>query len=69
VPRYDHVFLLYFENQDVHAVVGNRRQAPFYNSLLAQGSQLGNFFAEEHPSDANYLALAGGSAFGIPLDG
>ena len=68
VPRYDHVFLFYFENQDVHAIVGNRRQAPFYNSLLAQGSQLGDLFAEEHPSDANYLALAGGSAFGIPLD-
>lgn len=68
VPRYDHVFLFYFENQDVHAIVGNRRQAPFYNRLLAQGSQLGNLFAEEHPSDANYLALAGGSAFGIPLD-
>ncbi len=68
VPRYDHVFLFYFENQDLHAIVGNRRQAPYYNSLLSQGSQLGDFFAEEHPSDANYLALAGGSAFGVPLD-
>jgi YVTN family beta-propeller protein len=68
VPRYDHVFLFYFENQDVHAIVGNRRQAPYFNSLLPRGSELGNFFAEEHPSDANYLALAGGSAFGIPLD-
>ena len=68
VPRYDHVFLFYFENQDVHAIVGNRRQAPYFNSLLPQGSELGDFFAEEHPSDANYLALAGGSAFGIPLD-
>ena len=27
-----------------------------------------SFFAEEHPSDGNYLALAGGSTFGIPLD-
>ena len=27
-----------------------------------------DFFAEEHPSDGNYLALAGGSTFGIPLD-
>ena len=67
-PRYDHVFLFYFENQDVHAIVGNRRQAPYYNSLLSRGSQLGDLFAEEHPSDANYLALAGGSAFGVPLD-
>jgi YVTN family beta-propeller protein len=67
VPRYDHVFLFYFENQDVRAMIGNRRQAPYFNSLLAQGSELGQFYAEEHPSDGNYLALAGGSVFGIPL--
>src|ERR1700733_15394112 len=68
VPRFDHVFVFYFENQDYHAVIGNRKQAPYINSLLSQGSVLADFFAEEHPSDANYLALAGGSAFGIPLD-
>ena len=67
VPRYDHVFLFYFENQDVRAIVGNRRQAPYYSSLLTEGSQLGQMYAEEHPSDGNYLALAGGSTFGIPL--
>ena len=67
VPRYDHVFLFYFENQDVRAVVGNRRQAPYYNSLITEGSQLDQVYAEEHPSDGNYLALAGGSTFGIPL--
>ena len=40
---------------------------PYYNSLLAQGSELGAMYAEEHPSDGNYLALAGGNVFGIPL--
>ncbi len=67
VPRYRHVFLFYFENQDVRAIVGDRRRAPYYNRLLSQGSELGRLFAEEHPSDGNYLALAGGSTFGIPL--
>ena len=67
VPRYDHVFLFYFENQDVRAIVGDRRRAPYYNSLLGQGSELGQMYAEEHPSDGNYLALAGGSTFGVPL--
>ncbi len=33
-----------------------------------RASLLADFFAEEHPSDGNYLALAGGSTFGIPLD-
>jgi hypothetical protein len=67
VPRYQHVFLFYFENQDVRSIVGDRSRAPYYNSLLSQGSELGQMYAEEHPSDGNYLALAGGSTFGIPL--
>ena len=67
VPRYQHVFLFYFENEDLGSVLGNTRQAPFLNSLVPHSSVLANFFAEEHPSDANYLALAGGSAFGVPL--
>jgi YVTN family beta-propeller protein len=68
VPGYQHVFLFYFENEDYHQIVGNTKQAPYLNSLLKQGSVLSQFYAEEHPSDGNYLALAGGSAFGIPLD-
>jgi YVTN family beta-propeller protein len=67
VPRFDHVFLFTFENQDLRAVIGNRRQAPYLNSLLKRGSLLANLFAEEHPSDGNYLALAAGGVFGIPL--
>jgi YVTN family beta-propeller protein len=68
VPRYQHVFLFYFENEDFHQIVGNTAQAPYMNSLLPHASLLGDFFAEEHPSDGNYLALAGGSTFGVPLD-
>jgi len=68
VPRFQHVFLFYLENEDFSQIVGNTAQAPYLNSLLPRGSLLANFFAEEHPSDANYLALAGGSAFGVPLD-
>src|SRR5580704_4927196 len=68
VPRYQHVFMFYFENEDFHQSVGNTRQAPYMNGLLRRASLLGQFYAEEHPSDGNYLALAGGSTFGIPLD-
>jgi YVTN family beta-propeller protein len=68
IPRFQHVFVFYFENEDFNAVIGNTRQAPFLNSLLPRASLLSDFFAEEHPSDGNYLALAGGSTFGIPLD-
>jgi YVTN family beta-propeller protein len=68
VPRYQHVFMFYFENEDFRQIVGNTRQAPYLNSLIPRASLLGQFYAEEHPSDGNYLALAGGSTFGIPLD-
>jgi YVTN family beta-propeller protein len=67
VPRYQHVFLFYLENQDYQSLIGDKARAPYLNSLLSKGSLLADFFAEEHPSDANYLALAGGSAFGVPL--
>jgi YVTN family beta-propeller protein len=67
VPGYDHVFLFYFENQDYRDIVGNTAQAPYLNSLIRRGSLLSQVYAEEHPSDGNYLALAGGSTFGIPL--
>jgi YVTN family beta-propeller protein len=68
VPRFQHVFLFYFENEDFGQVIGNTRQAPYLNGLLPRASLLASFYAEEHPSDGNYLALAGGSTFGIPLD-
>jgi YVTN family beta-propeller protein len=68
VPRYQHVFLFYFENEDFGSVIGNTGQAPYLNSLLPRASLLADFFAEEHPSDGNYLALAGGSTFGVPLN-
>jgi YVTN family beta-propeller protein len=66
VPRYQHVFLFYFENQDFRSIIGNTRQAPYLNGLLRRSSLLADLFAEEHPSDGNYLAMAGGSTFGVP---
>ena len=68
VPRYQHVFLFYFENQNFRSLVGDTARAPYLNRLLRSGSLLASTFAEEHPSDGNYLALAGGSVFGVPLN-
>ena len=31
------------------------------------GALLTGFYAEEHPSDANYVAFAAGSSYGLPL--
>lgn len=68
IPRFDHVFLVYLENEDFRSIIGNTSEAPYLNGLLSKGTLLANFFAEEHPSDGNYLAFAGGSTFGVPLN-
>lgn len=63
VPRFDHVFLIMMENTDYGQVVGETKNAPFINSLAARGTLLANYQAVYHPSDENYLAIAGGDTF------
>jgi Phosphoesterase family len=68
VPRFQHVFLVFMENADFQSIIGNTFEAPYINSLVPQASVLANMYAEVHPSDPNYLALAGGSTFGLVGD-
>lgn len=63
VPRFDHVFLIMMENTDYRQVVGDEKNAPYINSLAARGTLLANYQAVYHPSDENYLAIAGGDTF------
>jgi len=63
VPPFDHVFIVMMENTDYAQVAGNAADAPFINSLIRQGTLLRNYQANYHPSDQNYLAIAGGDAF------
>lgn len=63
VPRFDHVFLIMMENTDYGQVIGDVRDAPFINSLAARGTLLADYQAVYHPSDENYLAIAGGDTF------
>lgn len=63
VTRFDHVFLIMMENTDFGQVIGDRRDAPYINSLAARGTLLANYQAVYHPSDENYLAIAGGDVF------
>jgi hypothetical protein len=68
VPHFDHVVLVYLENEDYGSIVGNTKEAPFINSLLPKSSLLANTFAEEHPSDGNYFSFAGGTEYDAPTD-
>ncbi|GAA2813104.1 hypothetical protein GCM10010441_42270 [Kitasatospora paracochleata] len=65
VPGFDHVFVVYLENQDFGDIIGNSDKAPYINSLLDSGTSLTQSYATTHPSDPNYVALAGGGLYGL----
>jgi phosphatidylinositol-3-phosphatase len=67
VPSFDHVFTIVMENKSYSSIIGNSA-APYINSLLGSGGLATNYFAVSHPSLPNYLALTGGSTFGITPD-
>ena len=62
VPAFDHVFVVMMENTDFAQVIGSSH-APFINSLAQRGTLLANYNGAYHPSDENYLAIAGGDTF------
>jgi hypothetical protein len=55
------------ENKEYGDVIGNP-DAPYVNSLAARYGLASSYFAVGHPSLPNYLALVGGSTFGITSD-
>lgn len=65
VPGFDHVFVVYMENEDYGNIIGNTSQAPYINSLLGSGTSLSRSYATTHPSDPNYMALAAGGLYGL----
>jgi hypothetical protein len=67
VPRYGHIFVIVDENRDAGQIVGS----PDARALSALASRYGNataFYAEVHPSEPNYVAMLGGSTFGLHDD-
>src|SRR5438477_4505604 len=66
-PRFDHVFVVVMENHPFNEIIRNPA-APFINGLASQYGLATNYEAVSHPSLPNYLALIGGSTFGITDD-
>jgi phosphatidylinositol-3-phosphatase len=62
-----HVFIIVLENREIDQVIGNRA-APYLNRLARDGALAVRYFAITHPSLPNYLAIVGGSTFGIQSD-
>src|SRR5262249_2604673 len=67
VPHYDHIFVIVDENKDLNRVVG-RSPAPSINAMALRYGYASHYDAVAHPSEPNYVAIIGGSTFGIHDD-
>jgi phospholipase C len=68
LPRYRHVFFIVEENRSFGQIIGNP-DAPTFNQLATKYSLATSYFGTSHPSEPNYVAMVGGSDFGIRNDG
>jgi phosphatidylinositol-3-phosphatase len=62
-----HIAVIVMENEEYRDIVGSR-QTPFLNALARRYALAQAMYATTHPSLPNYLALTGGSTFGINSD-
>lgn len=62
-----HVVMILMENKERGSVIGSSH-APYINSLARRYASPPNFYGVSHPSLPNYLALIGGSTFGVRSD-
>jgi phospholipase C len=62
-----HVVVVMMENKERGSVIGSR-SAPYVNRLATRYAAPRNYFGIRHPSLPNYLALLGGSTFGVRSD-
>ncbi len=66
-PTYEHIFVIIEENKGYDQIIGNIN-APNINQLAKTYGLATNFYSEVHPSEANYVAMLGGSTFDIHDD-
>jgi hypothetical protein len=62
-----HIAVIVLENHEYGDIIGSR-SAPYINSLARRSGLATGMHAITHPSLPNYLALTGGSTFGISDD-
>lgn len=67
LPLPAHVVVVMEENHSYSQIIGSP-DAPYINSLAAEGASFTNAHAITHPSEPNYLALFSGSTQGVTSD-
>ncbi len=56
----DHVVIVVEENKEYSDIVGNTKNAPYINQLIARGALFTHSYGVAHPSQPNYLAMFAG---------
>lgn len=67
IPPYKHIFVIIAENKAYSQIIDSSN-APIINQLAKTYGLASAFYGEAHPSEANYIAMLGGSNFGIHDD-
>ena len=67
VPAFSHIYVIVMENHEYGSIVGSSH-APYINALIRRYGLATSYTAVSHPSEPNYLALWGGSTYGIHDD-
>jgi phosphatidylinositol-3-phosphatase len=67
IPNFQHIVMIVFENKGFEAVIGNPLM-PTFNQLAQEYTLLTDYYAVQHPSLPNYLALIGGDTFTVSED-
>jgi hypothetical protein len=62
-----HVAVIVMENEEYGGVIGSS-DAPYLNGLARRSALALQMYGARHPSLPNYLALTGGSTFGVTSD-
>ncbi|MFE9424875.1 alkaline phosphatase family protein [Kitasatospora sp. NPDC006697] len=68
VPAYSHVVVVVEENHSYSDIIGDTADAPYINTLANTGALMTSSFGVSHPSEPNYMAIFGGSTFGLSSD-
>jgi hypothetical protein len=68
VPAYDHIFIIIEENRSLETLMSHPEWTPVIHRLASEYGLASQFYAEVHPSEANYIAMLGGDTFGIHDD-
>src|ERR1700722_10863891 len=67
MPAYAHIFVIIEENHTTDEIVPSAA-APNLTRFAQQYGYSWKFYAEQHPSEPNYVAILGGDTFGIRDD-